>query len=154
MNVMRKGWLICRCRTHFTPKLQGYQEKLHRGVASPVDRVLHAGGIGESVNNLAEAHCEELNRPVRTHTPGGVGGAISDGGPYPISASWLPLTLHPHNTRDGTDEQHHAEDACHYDRQRQGGFAHPDLGFVGILTQLGVTLTALGQATEARPRVV
>ena len=26
-------------------------------------------------NNLAEAHCEELNRPVRTRMPGGVGGA-------------------------------------------------------------------------------
>ena len=35
----------------------------------------HANGIGESANDLAEAHCEEMNRPVRTRTPGGVGGA-------------------------------------------------------------------------------
>jgi hypothetical protein len=39
------------------------------------DRVPHAAGLGESVNILAETHCEELNRPVLTRTPGGVGGA-------------------------------------------------------------------------------
>ena len=39
------------------------------------DRTPHADGIGESVNNLAEAYCKEMNRPMRTRTPGGVGGA-------------------------------------------------------------------------------
>ena len=38
----------------------------------------HVGRIGESVNNLAEAHCEEMNRPVRTRKPGGVEGGASE----------------------------------------------------------------------------
>jgi hypothetical protein len=39
----------------------------------------HADRIGQFVNDLAEAHCEEMNRPVRTRTPGGVGGAQPQG---------------------------------------------------------------------------
>ena len=40
----------------------------------------HVAGIGESVNYLAKAHCEEMNRPVRTRMPGGVGGASEQSG--------------------------------------------------------------------------
>ena len=40
----------------------------------------HAAVIGESVRNLAEAHFEEMNRSVRTRTPGGVGGASEQSG--------------------------------------------------------------------------
>ena len=39
-----------------------------------------AGVIGESGNNLAAGHCEEMNRTVRTRTPGGVGGASEQSG--------------------------------------------------------------------------
>ena len=34
-----------------------------------------ANGIRESANDLAEAHCEEMNRPLRARTLSGVGGA-------------------------------------------------------------------------------
>jgi|GEM_PF-6160103 len=34
----------------------------------------------ECIHNLAEAHCKEMNRPVRTRTPGGVGGASEQSG--------------------------------------------------------------------------
>jgi hypothetical protein len=52
----------------------------------------HADGIGESASrNLAEAHCEEMNRPVRTRTPGGVGGASEQSGSL-VSRSWFAAT--------------------------------------------------------------
>ena len=40
-------------------------------------------GTGESIHNLAEVHCKEINRPVRpvrTRTLGGVGGASERSG--------------------------------------------------------------------------
>jgi hypothetical protein len=52
------------------------------------NRVPHAAGIGEFVINLAEAHCEEMNRPVRTRIPGGVGGGKPQGSSLPLS---IPL---------------------------------------------------------------
>ena|GEM_PF-3676531 len=35
---------------------------------------------GESIHNLAEAYRKEMNRPVRTRTPGGVGRASEQSG--------------------------------------------------------------------------
>jgi len=46
-------------------------------------------GAGESIHNLAEAHCTEMNRPVRTRTPGGVGGASEQSGSLSLSRSWF-----------------------------------------------------------------
>ncbi len=40
--------------------------------SSTVDREPDIAWIRESFNNLAEAHCEEVNRPVQTRTSGGV----------------------------------------------------------------------------------
>ncbi len=56
---------------------------------STVARVPQGTGTGESTDNLAEAHCKEMNRPVRTRTPGGVGGAAQQSGPDPGSAGLL-----------------------------------------------------------------
>ncbi len=51
------------------PAAQAWSQKQHQGA-----------GTGESIHNLAEAHCKEMNRPVRTRTPGGVGGASEQSG--------------------------------------------------------------------------
>ncbi len=70
-------------------KLVVNHDKSRRGT---IARVSQGRGTGESIHNLAEAHCKEMNRPVRTRTPGGVGGPWSNPGPYPDPCSPLSVT--------------------------------------------------------------
>jgi hypothetical protein len=53
------------------------------------------GGTGKPVNNLADVDCEEMNRPVRTRMPGGVGMVPEQSGPLSrslLSAAFLPAS--------------------------------------------------------------
>ena len=57
-------------------------QDIHQFVSSTVIRVSQAPRTGDPIHNLTKAHGMEMNRMVRTRTPGGVGGASGNPGPY------------------------------------------------------------------------